>query len=155
MALEQCKRNRLSLGTAACIVGMQMVSTVVCREQLRRVIRIAYNRIEINHAVEFFAAENPGVDLLSHPFFLRSVESDRRPRRPQIQKRVFEWWVGRADDSNSFLMRPRNELPIAGDNTFRRDPLRGGCYRAGHRDVINSQANDHILNAGLREYVAV
>jgi hypothetical protein len=52
--------------------------------------RIAYNRIEINHAVEFFAAENPGVDLLSHPFFLRSVQSDRRPRRPQIQKRVFE-----------------------------------------------------------------
>jgi hypothetical protein len=52
--------------------------------------RIAYNRIEINHAVEFFAAENPGVDLLSHPLFLRSVQSDRRPRRPQIQKRVFE-----------------------------------------------------------------
>jgi hypothetical protein len=69
---------------------MQMVSTVVSREQLRRMSRIAYNRIEINHAVEFFAAENPGVDLLSHPFFLRSVESDRRPRRPQIQKRVFE-----------------------------------------------------------------
>jgi hypothetical protein len=69
---------------------MQMVSTVVSREQLRRMSRIAYNRIEINHAVEFFAAENPGVDLLSHPFFLRSVQSDRRPRRPQIQKRVFE-----------------------------------------------------------------
>jgi hypothetical protein len=67
-----------------------MVSTVVSREQLRRMSRIAYNRIEINHAVEFFAAENPGVDLLSHPFFLRSVQSDRRPRRPQIQKRVFE-----------------------------------------------------------------
>jgi hypothetical protein len=82
--------NRLSLRAAPCIVGMQMVSTVVSREQLRRMSRIAYNRIEINHAVEFFAAENPGVDLLSHPFFLRSVQSDRRPRRPQIQKRVFE-----------------------------------------------------------------
>ena len=35
-----------------------MVSTVVIREQLRRVTRIAYNRIEIHHAVEFFAAEN-------------------------------------------------------------------------------------------------
>jgi hypothetical protein len=90
MALERFKRNRLSLRAAPCILGMQMVSTVVNREQLRRMSRIACNRIEINHAVEFFAAENPGVDLLSHPFFLRSEESDRRPRRPQIQKRVFE-----------------------------------------------------------------
>src|SRR5258707_14980121 len=127
MALEQCERNRIPLGAAACIVGMQMVSTVVIREQLRRVTRIAYNRIEIHHAVEFFAAENPGVDLLSHPFFLRSVESDPRPRRPQIQKRVFERWVRRADDSNALLMSPRNELPIAGDNTFGCDPLCGRC----------------------------
>src|SRR4029077_21287587 len=127
MALEQCDRNRISLRTTACIIGMQMVSTVVIREQLRRVIRIAYNRIEIHHAIEFLAAENPGVDLLSHPFFLRSIESDRRPRRPQIQKRVFERWVSRADDSNSFWMRQGNHLPIAGDNTFGLDALRGRC----------------------------
>src|SRR5580693_5796791 len=125
VAVEQCQRNRISLGAAACIVRMQMVSTVVIREQLRRATRIAYNRVEIHHAVEFLAAENPGVDLLSHPFFLRSVESDPRPRRPQIQKRVFERWVRRADDSNSLLVRPRNELPIAGDNTFGLDALRG------------------------------
>src|SRR5580765_6798459 len=106
MALEQSETNRISLGAAACIVGMQMVSTVVIREQLRRVTGIAYNRIKVHHAVEFFAAENPGVDLLSHPFFLQSVESARRSRRPQIQERVFERWVGRADDSNSLLMRP-------------------------------------------------
>src|SRR5205814_9783978 len=100
MALEQCKRNRISFRTAACIIRMQMVSTVVIREQLRRVTRIAYNRIEIHHAIEFSAAQNPGVDLLPHPFFLRSVESDRRPWRPQIQQRVFERWVRCADDSN-------------------------------------------------------
>ena len=39
MALEQCERNPIPLGAAACIVGMQMVSTVVIREQLRRVTR--------------------------------------------------------------------------------------------------------------------
>src|SRR5438445_309099 len=128
MASEQCKRNRISLGAAACIVGMQMVSTVVIREQLRRVTRIADNRIEIHHAVEFFAAQNPGVDLLSHPFFRRSVESDRRPWRPQIQKRVFERGVRRADDSNALLMSPRNELtmaaPRAEDSTS--TPVRNG-----------------------------
>src|SRR5436305_9363843 len=106
VACEQCERNRISFRTAACIIRMQMVSTVVIREQLRRVTRIAYNRIEIHNTVEFFAAENPDVDLLSHPFFLRSVESDWRPRRPQIQKRVFEWWIRCADDSNSLLMCP-------------------------------------------------
>ena len=104
-----------------------MVSTVVIREQLRRVIRISYNRIEIHHAVEFLAAENPAVDLLSHPFFFRSIESDRRPWEPQIQKRVFEGWVRRPDDSNSLLMRSCNELPIAGDNTFDLDALAGRC----------------------------
>src|SRR5215472_11852364 len=82
VALEQCDRKRTSLGSAARIVRMQMVSTVVVREQLRRPTRIAYNRIEIHHAVEFPTADNPGVDLLAHAFFLRGVESDWRPRRP-------------------------------------------------------------------------
>ena len=47
IALEQCERNRIPLGAAACIVGMQMVSTVVIREQLRRVTRIAYNSASV------------------------------------------------------------------------------------------------------------
>jgi hypothetical protein len=35
------------------------------------------NRVEIDHTIEFTAADDPGVDLLTHALFLGSVESDR------------------------------------------------------------------------------
>src|SRR6476660_7117054 len=105
---------------------MQVVSAVVTREQLRGAARVQQNRVEIDRAVEFTAAKDPGVDLLAHAFFLGSVKSDRRRRRPQIQKRVFEWWVGRTDDSNSLLVRPRDELAIPRDDALR---LNAFCRR--------------------------
>ena len=44
MAVEHRQGNRICLGAGARIVGMQMVSAVVTREQLRGVARIENSR---------------------------------------------------------------------------------------------------------------
>lgn len=54
---------------------MQMVSAVVAGKQLRGVTRIAHSLVEINHSIEFTAAANPGVDLLTNRFLLGKVEA--------------------------------------------------------------------------------
>jgi hypothetical protein len=79
-AFEQSKGKCIPLGEAACVVGMQMVSAVVTREQLRWVARVAQDLVEIDHTIEFTAGANPIVDLLAHPFLLRREKSDRRVR---------------------------------------------------------------------------
>src|SRR5262250_2560318 len=73
---EDSTRDRIPFRAAACIVGMQMVSAVVARQQLLWVAWVSQNSVKVHHAIEFAAAENPLVDLLAHTFFLGSVESD-------------------------------------------------------------------------------
>jgi len=82
MAFEHSHGNRICLGAGARIGGMQMVSAVVYREQLRGVARVTQNRIEIDDAVEFTAAEDPSVDRHSMTVARASViPRDNSPTR--------------------------------------------------------------------------
>jgi len=47
-----------------------MISAVVFRKQPRWVTWVAQDRVKIDRAVEFLAASDPGLDLLTHSFFL-------------------------------------------------------------------------------------
>ena len=79
VGFEQCQGNRISLGEAPCIIGMQMVSTVVTWKQLRRVARVPQDRVEIDYRIEFTAAEDPLVNPLPLGFPLGSIKSDYQP----------------------------------------------------------------------------
>src|SRR6266852_5601393 len=93
---------------------MQVVSAVVNRAQSRRVARVPHNLVEIDHRIEFSASEYPFVDLLTHGFFLRSIERDLR----RSEERVLERRIRRPNDSDSFFVRARYELAIAGYDAF-------------------------------------
>ena len=75
--LPQRKGNRIPRGDVTCIVGMQMVSAVVNREQSRWVARVLQNHVEIEDIIEFTAAAYPVVDLLTHDFFLGTLKGYR------------------------------------------------------------------------------
>src|ERR1700730_8753657 len=77
MASQQRKGNRIPRGDVTCIIGMQMVSAVVNREQSRGVARVPQNHVEIENIIEFSAAAYPVVDLLPHDFFLGTIKGDR------------------------------------------------------------------------------
>src|SRR5205085_649221 len=91
-------------------IGMQMVSAVVSREQLRGVARVSHNLVEINHCIEFSAVADPSVHLLPHLFFLRSGKADQR----RTEDRVLERWDRSPNDSNPLFVGARYELTIAG-----------------------------------------
>src|SRR5262245_42922931 len=71
---EQRKGNGIPLRNTTRIVGMQMVSTVVCRKQLCGMAWVTQDRIEINRPIEFTAAANPVVNLLTYGFPLGSIK---------------------------------------------------------------------------------
>src|SRR5216684_6104795 len=110
MAFEQRKGNRIPLGGATGIIGMQMVSAVVNSQQSRGVARVLQDLVEIDHSIEFSAAAHPGVDFLTHAFFLGSIKSVRG----RSEKRALERRVSGPNHSNSLLMGTRYELTIAG-----------------------------------------
>ena len=100
MAFEQRKRNRIPLGNVSCIVDVQMISAVVSRQQLRGVAWVAHDFVEIDHSVEFAAAADPGVDLLTNLFILGSVKADRGLTEGRVLKRRDR----RPYDSNSLFV---------------------------------------------------
>ena len=75
---QQSKGNRIPRGYVTCIVGMQMVSTVVNGEQSRWVVRVAQNQVKIEDIIEFTAAAYPVVDPLTDDFFLGTMKRDWR-----------------------------------------------------------------------------
>jgi len=88
-----------------------MVSAVIGGKQLCGMSWIPQDPIEIYHAVEFAAAANPVVDLLTHSFSLGSVKRGYQSLEIGVLKRR----IGRANDTNALLMRSRDELTVAGD----------------------------------------
>src|SRR5438132_11394943 len=89
---------------------MQVISTVETGKYLRRVIRIAYGGVEIDHAVEFAAVADPHVNLLPYLFCLGRVKA--------IKEGVWENCMlerrdSSADGSNSFPMGARYQRTIA------------------------------------------
>ena len=68
MALEQHKGKGIPFGNATRIIGMQVVSAVVCRKQLRGMALVTQDRIEIDHTIEFTTPTNPIVNLLAYGF---------------------------------------------------------------------------------------
>src|SRR5258707_716289 len=91
-----------------------MVSAVVNSEQPRRVARVSQDLVEIDHSIEFSAAAHPGVDLLTHAFFLGSIKGDQG----RSEKRVLERRVSGPNHSNSLQMGTSYELTIAGYHAF-------------------------------------
>src|SRR5580693_5047248 len=96
---------------------MQVVSTVVRRQDSRGVARVAHHCVEIDGSIEFFAVEYPGVDLLTHGFFIESKEGDLA-ELGILEKRLLEGWVGCPNDSNSILVGARYKLAIGGYDAF-------------------------------------
>src|SRR5438270_2444867 len=132
--LEQCERNGGALSHVSCIIDMQVVAAVIAGEQSRRVARVSHHRVEIDHGIEFSPAANPGVELEAHAFFLGRRKADQRRRKD----RTFERWNGRPKDSNTFLMRARDELTIPGDQTLDAHTLRQRYEGAWEENVIDA-----------------
>src|SRR5215472_8373541 len=98
-----------------------MVSTVVSGQNLRRMARVTYCFVEIDHSIEFAAAANPSVDFLADLFLLWCVKVIEEGITKEC---MFKRWNGRSDDANSLLVSPRYELPIAGYHILRSHAFR-------------------------------
>jgi hypothetical protein len=75
-----------------------------------RPIRVAEQLAEVHHAVEGTAAADPGVD--GQPLRLMSARYAGRRERP-------------AEHLDAALVRPGDDLPVAGDDLGRADRRRG------------------------------
>jgi len=81
-----------------------MVAAVVGGQQFGEVVRVTHRRVEIDHAVKFTAAADPGVDLFSQAFFLGVV----KPIIKRVTKDgMLEGWNRCADDSDSLAVSAR------------------------------------------------
>src|SRR4029077_2328751 len=93
------KGNGIALGNTTRIIGMQVVSAVVCRKQLRGMAWVTQDRIEVDHTIEFTIAANPVVNLLTYGFPLGSIKSGNQP----FEGRVLKWRVCRPNYSNALF----------------------------------------------------
>jgi hypothetical protein len=105
---EQGKGNRRRRDVT-CIIRVQMVSAVVKREESRRVTRIPHNRVEIDHGIEFGAAQHPLTDLLTNHF----LSGVKKVDLARIEERVLEWRVRRPHNANPLF---GGRAQSAGDN---------------------------------------
>lgn len=94
---------------------MQMIATIVGRQYPGWMAQVAYGLIEIDHAIEFAAGENPSIDFLTHGFFLGWVKRDRRI----LQEGILERRISRPYDSDTFCMSRCNQLPIVRQLPYR------------------------------------
>ena len=69
LTIKQRQRKRISLSDAARIVRVEVVSTVVTWTQLCWVIWVTQDLVKIDHGIEFAAAPNPVVYLLTNALF--------------------------------------------------------------------------------------
>src|SRR5271156_3383691 len=102
---------------------MQVVSTVVCRKQLLGVVWVSHDRIKIDHAIEFTAATNPVVNLLTYDFPLGSIKSRYQPLEGGVLKRR----VCGPNNKNALAMAARDEVTIAGNNVVITYLLASSC----------------------------
>ena len=96
---------------------MQVISAIVCRQQLIRVLRIAHGRIEVYHGIEVSRRANPIIHCLP-------VSLAQRTGMIVIRSHIGR--DRRAKDSQPVCVGPRNDLPIGGD-----DLLHMRCMRRG------------------------
>src|SRR5262249_46164667 len=87
-----------------------MISAVVRRQQPRGPARVPQDLVKIDHRIEFTAAADPGIDLLTHELFLWGVEADSG----RAKGRVLEGRDSRPNDSNSSFVCASYHLTIAG-----------------------------------------
>src|SRR5262249_18580427 len=139
------------LGDVASVVDVQMIAAVIQREQPRRVARVAHNFVEIHDGVEFAASADPRVDLVPRCFFLRREEMDLR----MFEHRVLDGGDGGSDNKNPLLMRARDQLAIAGDDALGAHAFTGRYERAREKNVVDAEKKDDVLDASLREHVAI
>src|SRR5262249_5773191 len=86
------------------------VSAVVRRQQPRGPARVSQDLVKIDHRIEFTAAADPGIDLLTHELFLRGVEADSGRAKGRVLERRECWCCVCKFPS----MRGRYQLAIAG-----------------------------------------
>src|SRR5262249_59422084 len=103
-----------------------MISAVVRRQQPRGLARVSQDLVKIDHRIEFTAAADPGIDLLTNEFFLWGVEADSG----RVKGRVLERRVSRPNDSNSLFMCARYSLAVAGYLALGAHALCCRCVRA-------------------------
>jgi len=134
------------------VFDVQMVAAIEAGQELCRAIRVAHCRVKVNYTVELTAAANPRVDPLADMFFLWSVEAIKERI---AEEGVFEWRNGGADGADCVLVSLGDELAIAGDEVLRSHTFGSRNKGPREKDVIHSESDDHVFDAGLRKDVCL
>src|SRR5205085_720427 len=115
---------------------MQMIATVVRRQQARRLAGITRDPVEIDHGVELTAISNPCVHRIAKS--LSGWQVVTGPTHRSERRTVSE---------DAVLVRPRDKLPIAGNEIGggHRRPIAQGAMP----DVVDTKQHDKVLHAGL------
>src|SRR5262245_56167468 len=80
---------------------------------------------------------------------------DRLHRGSKLQEGVFKRAVGGPDDSYSLLVGARDELPVSRDDVLGRDAFVRRRQRAGEDDVVDTEPQDDVPDAGLVQNIAL
>src|SRR6185437_6453002 len=65
-ACKQALESRFGHGVVSSVIGMQVISTLICTQIVQRTRGVAQRRLEVDDTVEPLALANPCVDLLAH-----------------------------------------------------------------------------------------
>lgn len=128
---------------------MQMISTVVRRQQAFRMSRVAGSLVKVDDGIEVARCANP---LIYGKAVRLAIRSGMIIVGAGIRKN------GRADHFDSVGVRSHHKLLVRGKNATDKSAMFGQGNFAGAgkaAQVIHAFENDQIANAGLREDVTI
>src|SRR5499433_687701 len=149
-AAKQRQRNRIPLRDVTCVIHMQMIAAVESGKNLGRAVWVPHRRVEIDDGIEGAAAAYPVIVLLTDGFSFGGIEL----HIGLLEERVLKRRHSRPDDSNSLLMRTRDELTIAGYDVSGRYPFVWRNKRERReKDVVDPESHENVLDACLSQHV--
>src|SRR5262249_44081764 len=149
-AAKQRQRNRIPLRDVTCVIHMQMIAAVESGKNLGRAVWVPHRRVEIDDGVEGAAAAYPVIDLLTDGFSFGGKEL----HIGLLEGRFLKRRQRRPDDSNSLLMRTRDELTIAGYNVSCRYLFVWRNKRERREtDFVDPETHENVLDACLSQRV--
>src|SRR5262249_20348699 len=111
------------------VAAVQMIAGLERLLHLRRLRGIAERRVEVEHAVELLARPHPVVDGLAYSVAVGRVVPGALVRRDR-----------RAVDLEALRVRPRDNLPVAGDHRVPRRLDRGRRHDRRDRTLELAEA---------------
>src|ERR1700686_4277991 len=151
--LKNCEVNGVGHGLIAKIVGMETVFRREARQQSAGMLRIAHNRVEIDHAIKRAASPDPFINRLPSRFLgfrvvARKVHTFKRSDRS-------------ANDLDSVSVSAGNQLAVSVDDLLWSANIRRigkeatAQLCAGETNVVDPFKQHNVSNAWQREGVAV